>query len=69
MATEYDQFTAMLRRAGIGHGLRHDFNPEGVTVMVETDPDETGRWWITEFCFNADGSLSDRLATYEGEEF
>jgi hypothetical protein len=68
MATEYDQFIAMLRRANIGHGLRHDLQPEGVAVMVECDPDPDGNWWITEFGFDPEGKLTE-VSTYEGEEY
>lgn len=65
---EMQQLLAMLTRAGIGHGRRDDYNPEGESVQVESDEaDEHGKWWITEFGFDADGNLKE-VVTYQGQE-
>ncbi len=54
--TELQRFLAMLDRAGIGHGTRQDFNPDGTAVQVEHEDDEET---ITDWRFDADGNLVD----------
>lgn len=54
--TEQQLFTAMLTRAGVGHGLRHDFEPEGTAVQVESE-DSMETVMVTEFWFDANGQL------------
>ena len=65
--TELQQFKAMLERAGIGHGLRHDYNPPGEAVMVETEPDDRDEWCVSEFWFDDEGNLREHTV-YKGEE-
>lgn len=61
--TEQQAFTAMLTRAGIGHGLRHDHGePPGTAVQVEND-DGHNNELLTEFWFNAKGKL-ESVNTY-----
>lgn len=57
--TELQQLIAMLTRAGIGHGRRHDWPTEGTAVQVE-ESDEYGPCdppMVTEFLFDKDGRL------------
>lgn len=55
--TEQQAFTAMLTRAGIGHGLRDDHGePKGTAVLVEND-DGHDNELVSEFWFDADGKL------------
>lgn len=61
--TDLKLFSDMLTRAGVGHGLRHDYNPAGTAVQVE---EEDGKM-ITEFAFDADGKLLS-VHCYEHEE-
>jgi hypothetical protein len=64
---EYQQFKAMLERAGIGHGLRHDYNPDGESVQVEHDDEDAKHgWMVTDWSFDADGKLVS-VTMYEGE--
>lgn len=66
--TELQQFTAMLSRAGIGHGLRDDFNPPGTAVQVECDDSSDNReWTVTEFWFDDNGVLQT-VEIAEGQE-
>lgn len=48
--TELQLFLKMLDRAGIGHGLRYDYNPPGTAVQVEHEDDDntTTDWWFNE---------------------
>lgn len=62
--TEFQQFKAMLERAQIGHGLRHDYNPPGESVLVEAGDER--EFTITEFGFNEDGKLVE-VVCYPGE--
>lgn len=64
--TEKQQFIAMLYRAGIGHGLRVDYNPPGIAVMVESGENAV-EFMVTEFGFDSDGKLKT-VACYPGEE-
>lgn len=51
---EFAVFVSMLTRAGIGHGLRPDYEneqPAGTSVQVENSGDDSGEF-ITEFQFN-----------------
>lgn len=51
--TEKQQFTAMLNRAGVGHGFRTDHQPPGETVMVQIEnEDDSGVWHEVEFFFD-----------------
>jgi hypothetical protein len=50
--SELKAFLAMLERAGIGHGTRQDYNPEGTGVQVEDYDGTVTDWW-----FDADGKL------------
>jgi hypothetical protein len=54
--TELAAFVAMLERAGVGHGLRYDFDPDGVSVQVEH---EDGGKTITDWLFDKGGNLID----------
>lgn len=54
--TEREQLKAMLDRANIGYGLRHDYNPPGESVQVENDIEDSEEM-ITEFVFDASGKL------------
>ncbi len=63
--SELSELIVMLTRAGIGHGLRHDYDPDGVAVLVETD-DVDGGFMITQFYF-VDGDLRD-VTSSQGEE-
>lgn len=65
--TECQQFIAMLTRAGIGHGLRHDFDPNGTAVQVEIEDEEGTRsgFRIAEFGFDSEGNLRE-IVTYPG---
>ncbi len=56
MATELQQFIAMLVRAEIGHGTRIDYHPAGTGVQVEHD-DGT----ITDWFFDDQGLLTEVL--------
>ncbi len=64
--TELQQFKAMLTRAGIGHGLRTDYNPAGESVQVEAGEDEKD-FTVAEFNFDADGKLV-AVVCYPGEQ-
>lgn len=61
--TELQQFKAMLERAWIGHGLRHDSG--GTTVLVESGENEI-EFMITEFFFDVEGKL-EKVQCYPGE--
>ncbi len=63
--TELRQFVAMLSRAGVGHGLRHDHNPPGTAVQVETGESESD-FMVTEFAFDGEGKLTE-VVSYPGE--
>jgi len=63
--SELRQFLSMLDRAGIGYGTRHDYNPDGTAVMVESGESEED-FQITEFGFNSDGQL-ETVICYQGE--
>jgi hypothetical protein len=65
--TELQQFIAMLDRAGIGHGMRIDYDPCGTAVQVEHAHDEGDGWTVTDWQFDADGRLVD-ISMYPGEE-
>ena len=60
--TELQTFLAMLNRAGIGYGMRDDFNPPGTGVMVHHGDDDRR---ITEWWFDEAGELKDATTTYE----
>ncbi len=62
---ELKSFVAMLKRAGIGHGIRHDYNPPGTAVMVESGEEEI-EFMVTEFAFDADGNLT-KVQSYPGD--
>ena len=64
--SEYQQFKAMLERAGIGHGLRIDYNPAGNAVQVETHTADEGEFVVAEFWFDEDGVLK-QVTCYPGE--
>jgi hypothetical protein len=65
--TELQQFKAMLGRAGVGHGTRHDYNPPGEAVQVECDDsDDSRQWTVCEFVFGEDGKLQTAIC-YEGQ--
>lgn len=65
--TEKQAFVAMLTRAGIGHGLRTDYNPPGESVQVEHEDDEAKHGFtITDWSFDVDGKLID-VCVCEGE--
>ena len=69
MMTEKQAFIAMLRRAGIGHGLRHDWTPPGESVLVEVEENNgvtTHGFWVSEWNFDAAGILVS-TCVYEGE--
>jgi hypothetical protein len=66
MTSELIAFVAMLERAGIGHGMRADYDPPGTAVMVETGDGE-GEFTITEFGFDGDGKLTD-VVSYPGDQ-
>ena len=51
---EKQAFLAMLERAGIGHGIRHDYNPPGTAVQVEH---EDANLTTTDWLFDVDGKL------------
>lgn len=63
--SELQAFQKMLERAGVGHGLRFDYNPPGTAVMVESGENEM-EFMVTEFGFDADGRLKE-VASYPGE--
>lgn len=66
--TELQQLMAMLDRAGIGHGLRHDFNPPGTAVQIESEDSCAHRdWTSTEFWFDDNGVLQT-VTSAEGQE-
>jgi hypothetical protein len=65
--TEHKQFVAMLERSGVGHGLRYDWDPDSVAVMVESDNEGYGDGFtVTEFQFAPDGQLTG-ATSYPGE--
>ncbi len=64
--TEKQVLLAMLTRAGIGHGMRTDWNPAGESVQVENDADDE-RLMITEFAFDEAGALKS-VHCYEHQE-
>lgn len=53
--TDYQQFQAMLARAGIGHGSRIDYNPPGTAVQVEAE--SGGPPMSVDFWFDEAGTL------------
>jgi hypothetical protein len=61
--TDLQMFTDMLTRAGIGHGLQHDYDPPGTSVQVEEDNAEM----VADFNFDSDGTLKSVIC-YEHEE-
>ena len=63
--SELKALLAMLERAGIGHGTRHDYNPAGTAVQVETGESEAN-FTVTEFAFDAAGNLTE-VVSYPGE--
>lgn len=60
--SELQQFIAMLNKAGIGHGKRIDYNPNGTGVQVECENTTT----ITDWWFDADGNLKEVVESTEG---
>lgn len=54
--TELQLFLAMLTRAGIGHGKRHDFNPPRTAVQVEHGVEVCEE---TDWLFDESGMLKD----------
>ncbi len=53
--SELQSFLAMLERAGLGHGTRRDFNPDGTAVQVEHE--DTEGEVTTDWRFDARGDL------------
>jgi len=59
-------FIAMLERAGIGHGTRRDYHPDGESVQVEHPDEEGDGFHVTDWMFDAAGKLVS-VEHYEGE--
>lgn len=57
--TELDNFLAMLTRAGIGHGKRVDYNPEGIGIQVECENGNVSTDWR----FDSKGILREVLGS------
>ena len=55
--SELQQLVATLDRAGVGYGRRHDHNPPGEAVQIESGESERD-FYVTEFAFDADGRLT-----------
>lgn len=65
--SEFQTFTEMLGRAGVGFGVRVDHNPPGKAVQVEHDDDSASHGFrVTEWSFDRSGRLTG-VSVYEGE--
>lgn len=60
-------FIDMLERAGVGHGRRQDYNPDGESVQVEHPHAGDHGFTVSDWQFDAEGKLL-RVEPYEGEE-
>lgn len=63
--TDLQQLTAMLDRAGVGYGVRYDWDPDSSAVQITTGESER-QFTVTEFGFDDSGSLTE-VASYPGE--